>query len=102
VPVWPPRVFLARERTYTKGWHKYFLKQGEAHRSESDPRIAEGDALSVASIWMDYAELSFNLSQSARDEGDVDSAHELVEMGMVYHRAAYDGFRIGLTRSRLA
>jgi hypothetical protein len=22
VPVWPPRVFLDRERTYTKGWKK--------------------------------------------------------------------------------
>jgi hypothetical protein len=48
VPVWPQRVFLARERTYTKSWHKHLLKQGEAYRSESDPRIAEGNTLSVA------------------------------------------------------
>jgi hypothetical protein len=41
VPVWSPRVFLARERTYTKGSRKYHLKQGEAHRYESNPQIAE-------------------------------------------------------------
>jgi hypothetical protein len=101
VPVWPPRVFLARERTYTKGWHKYLLKQGEAHRSESDPRIAEGDTLSVASIWMDYAELSFNISQTARDEGDVKTAYDLAEMGMAYHSAAYQGVRMRIDQITL-
>jgi hypothetical protein len=35
VPMWPPRVYLARERAYTKGWHKLLLKQGEADRSET-------------------------------------------------------------------
>jgi hypothetical protein len=53
VPVWSPRDFRARVRTYTKVWHEYILKQGEVHRSESDPRMTEGDALSVAAIWMD-------------------------------------------------
>jgi hypothetical protein len=77
------------------------LKQGEAHQSESDPRIAEGDTLSVASMWMDYAELTFQLSQSARDEGDVNSAYELAEMGMVYHRAAYEGVRMRIDQITL-
>jgi hypothetical protein len=26
VPMWPPRVFLARERANTRGWHKWLLK----------------------------------------------------------------------------
>jgi hypothetical protein len=102
VPVWPPRVFPARERTYTKGWHKYVLKQGEAHRSQSDPRIADGDTLCVASIWMDYAELFSKLSESARDEEDVNSTYELAEMGLVYHRAAYDGVRMRIDQITLA
>jgi hypothetical protein len=58
VPMWPPRVFLARERDYTKGWHKWLLKQGESHRSETDPRIAEGDMLSVVALWLDYSALT--------------------------------------------
>jgi hypothetical protein len=50
VPMWPPRLFLHRERTYTKGWQKWLLKQGESNQSETDARIAEGDVLSVVML----------------------------------------------------
>jgi hypothetical protein len=48
--MWPPRLFLHRERTYTKGWQKWLLKQGESNQSETDARIAEGDVLSVVML----------------------------------------------------
>jgi hypothetical protein len=71
MPMWPPRVFLAHERTYTKGWQKWLLKQGESHRSEIDPRIAEGDMLSVVVLWLDYSALTNKLALSAEDDGDL-------------------------------
>jgi hypothetical protein len=71
VPMRPPRVFLVRERTYTKGWQKWLLKQGESNRSESDPRVAEGDMLSVMILWLDYSQLTDKLALTAEDEGDV-------------------------------
>jgi hypothetical protein len=71
VPMWPPRGFLARERTYTNGWHKWLLKQGESRRSENDRRIAEGDMLSVVALWLDYSGLTDKLALSAEDDGDL-------------------------------
>jgi hypothetical protein len=50
---------------------------------------------------MDYAELSCKLSQSARDEGDVNSSYELAEMGMVDHRAACESVRMRIDQITL-
>jgi hypothetical protein len=94
VPMWPPRVFLARERTYTKGWHKWLLKQGEFHRSETDRRIAEGDMLSVVALWLDYSALTDKLALSAEDDGDPELAWALAKVGMAYRDAAYQAVRM--------
>jgi hypothetical protein len=62
VPMWPPRVFLSRDRTYKKIWHKWILKQGESNRSESDPRTAAGDVLSVMMLCLDYSQVADKLA----------------------------------------
>jgi hypothetical protein len=89
VPKWPPRVFLPRERTYTKRRQKWLLKQGEPNRSETDARIAVGDMLSVVMLWMDYSLLTDKLAKAAEDEGDIEAARALAKMGMAYRDAVY-------------
>jgi hypothetical protein len=61
----------ASERIYTKTWHKWFLRQGEANRSESDPRMAVGDALPVMILWMDKWVLCRRLAVAAEEQGDL-------------------------------
>jgi hypothetical protein len=89
VPMCPPRVFLPRERTDTKRWKKWPLKQGEPNRSETDARIAEGDMLSVVMLSMDYSALTDKLAKAAEDEGDIEAAWALAKIGMAYRDAAY-------------
>jgi hypothetical protein len=94
VPMWPPRVFLARERTYTKGWHKWLLKQGESHRSETDPHIAERDMLSVVALWLNYSALTDKIALLAEDDRDLGLAWAPAKMGMAYRDAAYQAVRM--------
>lgn len=67
---YPPRVFAASACTYAKGWHRYLLRQDDARRSESDPWVKEGETLSIAVLWMDYAELCKRLARTAREQGE--------------------------------
>jgi hypothetical protein len=94
VPMWSPRLFLPRERTYTKRWQKWFLKQGEPNQSETDRRIAEGDMLYVVMLWMDYFALTDKLAKAAEDEGDIEAAWALAKIGMAYRDAAYQAGRL--------
>jgi hypothetical protein len=80
VPMWAPRFFLPRERTYTRGWQTWILKQGESNRSETDAPIAEGDMLSVVPLWMDYSALTDKLAKAAEDEGDIAPAWALAKI----------------------
>jgi hypothetical protein len=89
VPMWPPRVLLARERIYTKSWDKWILKQGESNRSESGPHAADGDMVSDVMLWLDYSLLADKMALAAEDEGDMDTAWALSKIGMAYRYAAY-------------
>jgi hypothetical protein len=92
--MWPPRLFLPRERTYTKRWQKRLLKQGEPNRSETDARIAEGDMLSVVMLWMDYSALTDKWASAAECEGDIEAAWAWAKIGMAYRDAAYQAGRL--------
>jgi hypothetical protein len=94
VPEWPPRVVLARERTYTKTWQKWLLRQGEASRPEADPRMAEGDTLSVLVLWLDYWTLRQRLAVAAEEQGDVEDALALWKISAAYDDAAYEASRM--------
>jgi hypothetical protein len=94
VPEWPPRVFLARERTYTKGWYKRLLRQEEGSRHEVDPRMAEGDTLSVLVLWLDYWILCRRLAVAAKEQGGVEDAIALWKMSAAYADAAYEAARM--------
>jgi hypothetical protein len=94
VPMWHPRLFLPRERTYMKRWQNWLLKQGEPNRSETDARIAEGNLLSVVMLWMDYSALTDKLAKAAEDEGDIEAAWALAKIGMAYCDAAYQAGRL--------
>jgi hypothetical protein len=43
---------------------------------------------------MDYAEISLKLSNTARDQGDVNAVYEPAEMVMAYHSAACQRVRM--------
>jgi hypothetical protein len=43
---------------------------------------------------MDYAEISLKLSNTARDQGDVNAVYEPAEMVMAYHSTACQGVRM--------
>jgi hypothetical protein len=91
---WPPRVFLARERTYAMAWHKWLLRQGEASRPEGDPRMAAGDTLSVLVHWLDYWSLCWRLAIAAEDRGGMEDALALWKMSAAYADAAYKAARM--------
>jgi hypothetical protein len=79
---------------HTPRWQKRLLKQGESHRSETDPRIAEGDMLSVVVLWLDYSALTNKLALSAEDDRDLGVAWALAKMSAAYRDAAYQAVRM--------
>jgi hypothetical protein len=89
VPMWPPRVLLARERTYTKSWDKWILKQGGSNRSESGPHVADGYMVSDVILWLDYSLPADKVALAAEDEGDMDTAWALSKIGKAYRNAVY-------------
>ena len=94
VPDWPPSPFLARQKVFTKPWQVWLLKQGEAIRSENDPRIAEGDCLSNVVLWLDYATISMRLLDAAVKANDYGAVLDLVQQTSAYQSAAYDAARM--------
>jgi hypothetical protein len=69
-------------------WHEWLLRQGEVNRSESDPRMAEGDALLVMVLWMDCWVLCRRLAVAAEEQGDLGDALNLGRMSAEYGDAA--------------
>jgi hypothetical protein len=61
---------------------------------ESDPRVAEGDTLSLVILLMDYSQLVDKLAKAADDECDISTAWAMTRMGTVYRDAAYQAGRI--------
>lgn len=94
VPDWPPRPFLARQKVFTKPWQVWLLKQGEPIRSDSDPRIAEGDCLSNVVLWLDYATISMRLLDAAVKAEDYAAVLDLVAQSSAYQAAAYEAARM--------
>lgn len=94
VPDWPPRPFLARQKVFTKPWQVYLLKQGDASRPDTDPRIAEGDCLSNVVLWLDYANIASRLLDAAVKDGDLSAVGPLVEQVVAYQGAAYEAARM--------
>lgn len=93
VAEYPPRVFAASACTYAKGWHKFLLRQDEPRRSETDPRIKEGETLSNAMLWMDYSELCKRLARTAREHGEWGLALDLREIQDEYSAVVYEALR---------
>lgn len=94
VPDWPPRPFLAREKTYTKAWQKHLLRQGENVRTDSDPRMAEGDCMSNVVLWLDFATICNRLTSASFERKDYVTAEELHKMANAYVDAAYEASRM--------
>jgi hypothetical protein len=90
VPAWPPKLFLARTKFFTKGWQKWSLRQDESSRPDSDGRIAEGDAISVILLWMDFAMLSDRLAKESSQFQEHAIADDLRAESSAYMAASYE------------
>ena len=104
IPMWPPKVFLARERTYTLPWHREILGQGRVTLKEGDPRIVDGETLSNIMIWLDFARLTQILLQAALATSNWAVVPSLVQQTCEYTQAAYSAGRArtdGITMSLL-
>lgn len=94
VPSWPPKVFLPRGKFYTKNWHVCSLWQGEIVRGENDPRIAEGDTLSLKMLWLDYDKLAEKLMKEAAAIGAQAMADALRREMCSFLDTAYEAGRM--------
>ena len=93
VPMWPPTVFLARDRKYTQPWHREMLGQGDTHFKEGDSRLAEGETMSNIMIWLDFAVITNTLLEAAIASQNWAVVPSLIQQTSAYTKAAYSAGR---------
>jgi hypothetical protein len=93
VPAWTPKPFLARNN-FTKGWQKWLLRQDEPSHPDGDGRIAEGVAMSVIMLWLDFATLADKLANEASQCQGHEIADALRTESSANMAAAYEAGRM--------
>ena len=104
VPMWPPTVFLAQDRKYTRPWHCEMLGQGRVTLKEGDSRLVEGEAMSNIMVWLDFSVITQTLLNAAVASQNWAVVPSLLQQSLEYTKAAYAAGRArtdGITMSLL-
>ena len=103
VPMWPPTIFLARDRNYTQPWHREMLGHGHVTFKDGDTRLAEGETMSNMMIWLDFAMITHTLLKAAVASQNwavvpslLHQSHEYMKTAYTAGRARTDGVTMGL------